>query len=251
MTTQDAIPKALPEWLDLTQHAVFLDFDGTLVPIVARPQDVWLADESRQMLERLIAATGGAVAMISGRGIADLQSHLRDLPVALSGSHGLEFALPGAAVSAASGDAPALDATLADLGPLAGSEALLLERKPGAVALHYRNRPDLAETCRSAVARAAETHKLRCLHGNMVSEAVLPGVDKGTALRRFMEHPPFKDRIPLMIGDDTTDEDGFAAAQALGGCGLRIGGTDSCAQYRVATMQQALSWLSRLVIPRR
>jgi len=236
---------APPEPLDLAAHAFFLDFDGTLAPIVARPSEVRMADGTRALLDRLMRATGGAVAVISGRGMADLRSHLQGLPLALSGSHGHETSLPGGPAQPGAQPQPALEAVFADLRIVADTDALLVERKAGAVALHYRNRPDLADACRAAVASAADVHGLRCLHGNMVSEAVVAGVDKGVALRRFLAHAPFAGRVPVMIGDDTTDEDGFVAAQQNGGFGLRIGAVETAARYRVATMDDALAWLGR------
>lgn len=240
--TGSTVLPPLPDW---QRHALFLDFDGTLVPIADRPEDVELAASTRSLLERLVLATKGAVAVLSGRSLDSLSNHLRGLDLALSGSHGLEIHLARAAAPVIeTGQDEALDAVYAGLGLLAQSHGLLLERKPGAVALHFRNRPDRAEACRAAVADIAGKHGLRVMHGNMVSEAAPTGIDKGTALRRFLAEPAFKGRLPVMIGDDTTDEDAFRAAQDLGGFGLRIGAGDSVADYRVARMDDALGWLA-------
>lgn len=242
-------PAPPPAGIDLSSHAFFLDFDGTLVPIAQRPQDVRLATQTRALLERLTRATGGAVAIVSGRALGDLRGHLGGLDLALSGSHGHELHLPGAPETAAPETAapappPALESVFRALSPLAQAESLLIERKAGAVALHYRNRPDLADDCRAALETAAIGAGLRALHGNMVSEALMPGGDKGIALARLLGLPPFRGRVPVMIGDDTTDEDGFRAAQARGGFGLRIGGTVTAARHHVPTMDEALDWLS-------
>lgn len=232
----------IPDW---SRHALFLDFDGTLAPLVDRPEDVVMGDLAADILRAAMRATDGAVAVISGRKLDDLAAMLGGVRLPLSGSHGVEVRLPqGAAGSSALPDGAALDAVHDRLSPLARSEGLLLERKPGAVALHYRNRPELGEDARQAVAEAAMAAGLRVLHGNMVSEAAFDGIDKGTALAGFLDHPPFSGRLPVMIGDDTTDEDGFAAAQRAGGFGLRIGGTSTCARYRVGTMDEALAWLA-------
>lgn len=235
---------SLPPPCDWTRHALFLDFDGTLVPIVARPEDVHLSVETRDLLARLMVQTGGAIAVLSGRALADLERHLDGMPLALSGSHGLEVGLPGEHGAGSDAATPALDDAYDALKGLAADNNLLLERKPGAVALHYRNRPDCADACREAVEDIAARGGVRAMHGNMVSEATLPGIDKGRALRRFMERAPFKGRVPVMIGDDTTDEDAFRAAQDLGGFGLRIGGAESAAQYRAPRMEDALGWLA-------
>lgn len=239
-----------PPVSDWQRHALFLDFDGTLAPIVARPDDVRLAPETRELLDRLIAATGGAVAVLTGRSLESLSMHLEGLTLAMSGSHGLECVLPGEQmppIEETEGQV-ALYTAFAELKPLADAEDLLLERKPGAVALHVRNRPDLAAACRDAVTRIAQKHGLRALHGNLVSEATMLDVDKGRALRQFMQAPRFAGRVPIMIGDDTTDEDAFRAAKDLGGYGVRIGGGETAAQYRADRMEQALDWLAKSLV---
>ena len=234
----------LPETLDWTAHALFLDFDGTLVPMADHPDLVKLAPETREMLERLLDETSGAVAVISGRALSDLGGHVDPLRLTLSGSHGLETRLAGAEAASPQEHADGLSEVARDLAPLATDHDLLLERKPGAVALNYRLHPAKKEAVVRAIDEQAETHGLRALHGHMVSEVTPRGIDKGVALRKLMEAPPFSGRRPVMIGDDTTDEDAFGAAQDLGGFGVRIGATTSSARYRVETMEEALAWLS-------
>lgn len=240
---QSATP-ALPGRVDWARHALFLDFDGTLAPLRDRPEEVALEEATVALLGDALREMGGAVAILSGRSLENLASLVGPLTIPLSGSHGAERWQPGDAPVAGTAPAPALEGAYSALAPLAQRDDLLLERKPGAVALHYRNRPELAAQCREAVTATAEPLGLRALHGNMVSEAALAGVDKGTALRDFLARPPFAGRCPIMIGDDTTDEDGFAAAQAEGGFGLRIGGSRTCAHYRVEKMTDALAWLA-------
>lgn len=233
--------------VDWRTHALFLDFDGTLASLVDRPEDARPADGTLALLDRLAEATQGAIAILSGRALDDLACRVGPLPLALSGSHGLEIRLAdGRRLPAGEGKGE-LNAAFADLKPLADDAGLLIEDKPGSVALHYRNRPDDADRFRQKVATVAARHDLRLLHGHMVSEAALRGIDKGAALGCLMQEPGFAGRRPVMIGDDTTDEDGFRAAQAMGGFGLRIGAVETAARHRVARLDDALSWLAETV----
>ena len=127
---------------------------------------------------------------------------------------------------------------------LAAAHDLLIEAKPGAVALHYRSRPDLGPLVRRTVDEAV-IPGLRALHGNMVSEIARADIDKGTALAALMARPPFAGRVPVMIGDDVTDEDGFRRAQAMGGAGLHIGAGPTVALWRLPTIDAAHDWLAR------
>lgn len=239
-----------PRRIDWRRHALFLDFDGTLAPVRDRPEDVEMSERTSSLLADARDATTGAVAVISGRPLGELAGLIGPVRVGLAGSHGAELRFPDRDRDEIAPDGRALATAFAELAPLAHRHDLLIERKPGAIALHFRNRPDLAAPCRKAVEDTAARTGQRPLHGDMVSEVALKGVDKGTALRRFVAFQPFAGRVPVMIGDDTTDEDGFAAAQDLGGFGIRIGGRDSVALYRVATRTEALDWLATTLTKR-
>ena len=122
------------------------------------------------------------------------------------------------------------------------------ERKPGAIALHYRKAPDQGAACRAFVdTLVGEDPSLRSLHGKMVSEVALKGVDKGGAVERFMAAPAFAERLPVMVGDDVTDEDGFRAAQAMGGFGIKIGQGPTEAQHRIADVAGFADWLEEIL----
>ena len=233
----------LPARVDWTACALFLDFDGTLAPIVDRPDDARATESTRRLLARLVAATGGATAVLSGRALNDLKTRVSEPDLVLSGSHGMEICYPGGKENTSGDVSEALALAFDQLQPFAAEMGLQLERKPGSIALHYRNRPESAEACRSRVDETAAVLGLRALHGDMVSEAVLAGVDKGKALEEIIVTAPFAGRLPIMLGDDVTDEDGFRAAQNLGGFGLKIGSSATIAQYQVKTLQDALAWL--------
>ncbi|GMG82047.1 trehalose-phosphatase [Paralimibaculum aggregatum] len=239
----DELDALRPDW---DRTALFLDFDGTLAPIVDRPEDAAMAPATRAAVAAIRARTGGAVALISGRALADLDARTAPLALPAAGSHGAEFRSPGSGAETAAGAAARLAPAAAAIAALAGAEGLLMERKPGSVTLHYRSRPALGGAVRALVERlAAEGAGLRALHGLMVSEVALAGIDKGTALRSFMAAPPFAGRSPIAAGDDTTDEDAFRAARALGGTGIKIGPGPTAASHRAPGIAAFLDWLAR------
>ncbi|WP_416896449.1 MAG: trehalose-phosphatase [Minwuia sp.] len=231
--------------IGLTDAALFLDFDGTLAPLVARPELAAMAAPTRASLNRVAAASGGAVAVISGRPLAQLDALLHPLELPVAGSHGAELrGIDGSIRTLGEAAQAALDEVHAGLGQLAVAENLLIERKHGAVCLHYRGRAELAGRCLDAGRGEVAAHpELRLMEGHMVVEIALRDLDKGTALRAFMSEPPFFGRTPVAAGDDTTDEDAIRAAQALGGIGIRIGDGDSEARIRMAGIDEFLAWL--------
>ncbi len=223
--------------------ALFLDFDGTLVDIAPRPDAVVADPQLLVTLGLLKERLGGALAVISGREIATLDGFLAPLELAAAGSHGAEVRDAQGRVRRI--PAPDLDLVSRAMHRLAVLHPeLLVETKEAAIALHYRQAPALEslcmETLTEAVSRSPGTELLR---GKMVFEVKPRGVHKGQAIATLMEDAPFKDRIPLFAGDDLTDEDGFAAAQQLGGAGLKIGTGPTQARHRCDSPQALRNWL--------
>jgi trehalose 6-phosphate phosphatase len=236
-----------PPRIDWDAHALFLDLDGTLAPIAARPGDAAVARETRAALARLAPRMGGALAILSGRPLAEIDRMLAPLTLPAAGSHGAERRDAAGRLAGGGAGAPALAAAAERIGAFATPEGLLVERKAGAVTLHYRGREELAARARASIdAAAADAPELRAIHGHLVSEVALPGAHKGRALAAFMEEPPFAGRAPVAVGDDTTDEDAFAAAQAMGGTGVRIGPGETVARARLPDIGAFLAWLHRL-----
>ena len=135
-----------------------------------------------------------------------------------------------------------------EISSFAQSHDLLVERKAGGAALHYRTAPGHAEASKDFMHTLAARHEgFRVLHGKMVSEIVSVVCSKETALRDFAMVAPFQDRLPVMIGDDVTDEDGFRAARSLGGFGIKVGEGDTVARYRLASISNLYNWLSSLL----
>jgi trehalose 6-phosphate phosphatase len=125
---------------------------------------------------------------------------------------------------------------------------LLVEEKYGALALHYRQRPELALLCTSTLARAVEqTAGLTLMEGKMVVEVKSTGVDKGTAIADFLAEAPFAGHLPLFAGDDTTDEAGFAVAQRAGGAGVKVGQGQSIAHHWISSPEALRMALAQVV----
>lgn len=237
-----------PDEVDVNDTAFFLDFDGTLAEIADRPENVRLEDDVRTCVSSLHHAAGGALAVVSGRTIAQLEAFLSPLRVPLSGVHGLEFRDPDGSVHRAPFDEAALRVLAEEVERFAERfEGLLVEVKPGSVALHYRLQPQMQEGCLTfARALAARSPGVELLEGKMVAELRLGGRSKKDAVLRLMSLPPFLGRKPVFAGDDVTDEKGFAGAHEQGGFGIKVGGGTTSARYRAADIQAFWQWLRAL-----
>jgi trehalose 6-phosphate phosphatase len=192
-----------------------------------------------------VDSTGGAVAIITGREIADLDQFLAPLHLPAAGVHGLTRRSRSGENHAFPLDTHFLRQAELLLAPLVLSEpGLLLERKSNAVALHYRARPEL-ETIAGAVMErlAAECSGIQIKRGKMVFEAKPGSADKGTAILDFMKEEPFAGRRPLFVGDDVTDEDAFAIVNALDGISIKIGQGNTAARVRADSTAAFLEWL--------
>lgn len=207
------------------QTALFLDVDGTLLELAPRPEDVVVGEAVKALLKALHDRLGGALALISGRSLDSLDRLLVPLQLPAAGIHGLQRRQPGTQRQAAV--EPAWHAAVAGaLGDFAaGHPGLQLEDKGHALALHFRRAPERAAEAEALAEELVERLSLptRLLRGKMVLELMPAGADKGQAIREFMSEDPFRDRLPVFIGDDVTDEAGFAAVNALGGVSIHVG----------------------------
>lgn len=221
--------------------AVFLDFDGTLVELAPSPDAIDVPDELADEVESARRAFGGAVAVVSGRAISDLDRYL-PADLALAGGHGSERRRADGSTVALPPERSEAASKIADrLGAFVGAHAgLILERKASAVALHYRLAPELHDEAVAALLGALDgTTEFGIIEGKMVVEARPVEASKGAAVRAFMQEAPFSGRFPVFIGDDLTDEDGFAAAQELGGIGVKVGDGETAARLRTPDVRSA------------
>lgn len=225
--------------------ALFLDFDGTLADLAPEPDAVRIERGLVAILATLYEALGGALAIITGRRLADLDHFLSPLRLPAAFEHGAQFRrLDGQLVCLA---APDLRDALGAAQALARQHTgLRVEAKQSSVALHYRHAPDQEALCREVlgtVARQSPELELELIEGKCVFEVKQAGIDKGRAIEVFMSESPFRGRLPLFAGDDVTDELGFTAVQSMRGQGVKVGAGPSAAQFRCDSPQALRSWL--------
>ena len=227
--------------------AYFLDVDGTLIDIADTPDAVHVDDALLALIARLQRASGGAVALVSGRALSFLDHRLGALHLPVAGQHGLERRDASGRVWMHAAPPAARSAIKAALAPvLARHPGLLLEDKGLTLALHYRLAPQLAAYAHRLMARlaAAANAGLEVQRGRRVAEIKPAGVDKGAAVAAYLAEPPFARRRPVFIGDDLNDEHGFAEVNRLDGISIKVGKGASCARYRLADVAAVRRWLA-------
>ena len=261
-----------PEWP--ARPALFLDLDGTLLELAEEPGAVELSERLRRLLPLLKAATGGAVAFVSGRPMREIDSLLAPHRFALAGVHGNERRSNGAAgappvdaprmdmrsTGALPAEAPQMTKPANDPGVLDGvrrelrtfraaNPGVIVEDKEIGVALHYRKRGDLESAVLELAARLEPSLPpgYELLRGSMVVEIKPSAMNKGAAVRAFMREPPFAERTPVFVGDDVTDEAAFEAVNSLGGVAVKVRSGASAAPWRLPNVDAVLAWLETLV----
>ena len=234
-------PETLPR---ITPHtALFLDFDGTLVELASQPELIKVPIGLTGTLAGLYRQLDGALALVSGRRLLDLDGFLAPLQLPAAGEHGAQRrSADGLMISA-----PATD--LRHILQVAEGlqqqyPGLKLEHKNLALSLHYRHAPELENLCLQVMQKAVESIAgLELIQGKCVVDVKPVGVSKGTAIAAFMNEAPFAGRVPLFVGDDATDEAGFLEVQRRGGSAIKVGPGPTVAQYRCATVGQLAGWL--------
>lgn len=247
MSHSPPLPEAAERW------AIFLDVDGTLIPIAATPEAAQPAPSLLPLLEALRQGCAEALALVSGRSLASIDRLFAPLRLPAAGLHGWERRRADGSL------APSQEphGLLRRLHPrleayVAARPGLLLEDKGGSFALHYRQAPERGPALlRFARRLALAEPELHLLAGRKVVELQPRGADKGKAIEAFLAEAPFAGRRPVFAGDDTTDEHGFAAVNARGGVSIRVTDPEtqaqaSAAQHRVSGVDALHRWLSEV-----
>ena len=225
--------------------ALFLDVDGCLLEFADAPDAVTVPAGLPALLERLAQRLDGAVALVSGRALASLDTLFAPLRLTAAGLHGLERRSAAAQVAA-----PARPAAFGhvhdEARALAGAwPGALVEDKGAALGLHWRRAPQAAGALRAfAEAALPRLPGYRLQHGNQVVELRPAAGDKGEAILALLGEPPFRGRTPVFAGDDITDESGFAVVNARRGLSVLVGGREpSAAHYALRGPREVLAWL--------
>jgi trehalose 6-phosphate phosphatase len=225
--------------------ALFLDVDGTLLHYADRPQDVRVDASLHRLISRVQAALGGALALISGRALAQVDALFAPLVLPASGQHGVERRNALGRVHTHAFPAPA-EAAARLAAFAAGQPGLIFEDKGASLALHYRLAPHLGAAARREMWVVGQElgPRFQLLEGNMVYELKPAARSKGLAIRDFMDELPFRGRLPVFVGDDITDEHGFDVVNRLGGHSVKVGVGATCATARLCDVDAVHAWLA-------
>jgi trehalose 6-phosphate phosphatase len=236
----------LPPPLPAVDSCLFLDVDGTLIDFTANPAAAYADPGLKDLLGALAAGLGGALALVSGRSIASLDRLFDPLRLAAAGLHGSERRSAAGELHGDSRMDPRLDPARERLRAFTiARPQTWLEDKARALALHFNAAPQFECAARGEMRMLAAQlgEAFQVLDGHMVVELKPSGRTKATAIDAFLEEAPFLHRVPIFIGDDLTDRDGFAAVDARGGMSIAVGDRVR-GQYRCANPQAVRAWLA-------
>ena len=237
-----ALPAPRPEW------AYFFDIDGTLVELEDSAAGTGADADLQRLIAELSGAAGGAIALISGRSIADIDRLVRDHHLPVAGQHGIERRDAAGRITRHAVPAPALEWARSQLATaVARHHGLVLEDKGLSLALHYRRAPRLGgyahRLIRSLAARMGSQYCVQT--GKRIVEMKPAGKDKGVAVLEFMQEDPFRGRTPVFVGDDITDEYGFATVNRLHGHSVKVGPGRTAAHWRLRDVGAVRAWLAQ------
>lgn len=233
-----------PKPLRLRGAALFLDLDGTLAPIAARPQDVRSDPRRSRLLEKLTAGLDGRLAVVSGRTLNDVDRILERKVLCVAAVHGLVRRDCDGQVHEAAAHPELADAARRLREFASRDSGLIVEEKGSSVALHFRLARHQAADARAIAHKIAAETGLALQDGDMVEELRTPGPTKGDSIHAFMQTALFEGARPIFVGDDATDEHGFEEALRLGGFGVLVGPPRRThAIYSLRSVEEVMAWL--------
>lgn len=237
-------PKPLASW------AYFLDVDGTLIELAQTPESIRIEPQLLELIHRLYQQCDGALALISGRSLHDLDQHLRLFHVPIAGQHGLERRDSFGHIHRHSISPFHCESIVGKLKILQRKHTgLKIETKGATLAVHYRLAPRLGPYLHRLLRQfSEETTGVELQPGKAVLELKPAGFDKGNAIQEFMMHAPFSGRMPVFLGDDLTDEHGFAMVNQMDGISIKVGSGRSKARYRLFDVAAVRAWLAGSIV---
>jgi trehalose 6-phosphate phosphatase len=230
------------------QWCLFLDVDGTLIELTDSPLDTFADPQLKTLLGQVAERLGGALALVSGRGIAYLDALFAPLRLASAGLHGVERRKASGVMHGASFVDTQLTAARTAVNALVQAHpGILVEDKGRTLAVHFRMAPDREAAVREALIAIAKPlgSNYHIQEGSMVLEIKPRGFTKATAIKAFMAEPPFSGRKPVFIGDDLTDQDGFRMVEDQGGLSIAVGDRVR-GQYRLESASAVREWLAQI-----
>jgi trehalose 6-phosphate phosphatase len=238
-----------PPQIDTHASALFLDIDGTLLDLKDHPEDVRADRTLLNVLAAVADQMGGALALVSGRSLKEIDRIFCPKIFVASGEHGAETRDHDGRVS--SNSVSRVEAAVKEeIRAFAQSNGLLMEDKHHGVALHYRQNPLCESACRELMRSVLSDlpDGYRLIDGKMVFEITRCMHNKGNAVKNILDLGPFRGRSPVYVGDDVTDEDAFQVANDLAGISVRVGQNGStAARYAIGDVRAVHKWLSQSI----
>ena len=235
------LPRPRSDW------AVFLDFDGSIVEFAATPDKIQVDDSLAKLLSEISRTLNGALAIVSGRSIVQLDRYLDPYRFAAVGLHGFEWRRNDGVLERATANLPDLKGVVRSLeANTVRHSGVLVEDKGVSIAIHFRGSPESADICRRAALNVLQDlgRRFEMLEGKMVIEIKPRGIDKGRAIKTFLRKPPFAGRVPVFCGDDVTDEHGFEFVNGHSGISIKIGNQEpTAAAWRAESVSELVEWL--------
>lgn len=237
-----------------TEWALFLDVDGTLLDIARHPGAVTVGPRLARDLHQLRRHLAGAMALLSGRPLSQLDSLFTWGRYAAAGLHGAELRVPNGATQASAHDAAFAQIHAHARALTTSVPGVMLENKRLALALHYQNTPAARQAAEQIahelLLKAGRSYAIQ--RGDHVLELKPANANKGRALAALMGMTPFRGRTPWMLGDDLTDEDAFRQVNALGGVSVIVGARrPTSARHALHAPAEVRAWLHARVVGRR